>query len=279
MRRFASYDGTELGYDVAGDGAPLVCLPGGPGRAAEYLGDLGGLDKTRRLVLLDPRGVGSSDDAADPETLRVDRLVEDVEALREHLGLKQVDLLAHSAGAVLATLYAATYPQRLSHLALITPGLAAVDVYGTEQDAEAILERRVGEPWYPAAYSALERIMTGDLSLEAFRASRPLFYSRWTVAAQAHATLGTAERHVTARQGYFAGVTIDALAVKTALAQLSAPVLLYAGDQDAMVTPAMVQQAAALFHDARVVVQAGVGHFPWVDDPAPFAAAVESFLG
>ena len=45
MRRFASYDGTELGYRVLGDGPPLVCLPGGPGRATEYLGDLGGLER------------------------------------------------------------------------------------------------------------------------------------------------------------------------------------------------------------------------------------------
>ncbi|HEY3868090.1 MAG TPA: alpha/beta hydrolase, partial [Actinocrinis sp.] len=62
MPAFASYDGTEIGYRVLGDGPPLVCLPGGPGRAAGYLGDLGGVSASRQLVLLDPRGVGSSAD-------------------------------------------------------------------------------------------------------------------------------------------------------------------------------------------------------------------------
>jgi proline iminopeptidase len=44
------------------------------------------------------------------------------------------------------------------------------------------------------------------------------------------------------------------------------------------VTPAMVRQAAPRFPDASVVVQPGAGHFPWVDDPAAFAAAVSAFL-
>jgi len=109
MPRFASYDGTEIAYRAAGDGPPLVCLPGGPGRAAVYLGDLGGLSRSRRLILPDSRGVGLSTDPADPVTFRVDRLVEDVDALRAHLGLERMDLLAHSAGAILATLYAAAY--------------------------------------------------------------------------------------------------------------------------------------------------------------------------
>ena len=46
-----------------------------------------------------------------------------------------------------------------------------------------------------------------------------------------------------------------------------------------MVTPAMAHAAAQVFNDAKVVVQARAGHFPWVDDPAGFAAAVNSFLG
>jgi pimeloyl-ACP methyl ester carboxylesterase len=40
MARFASYDGTQIGYRIVGDGPPLVCLPGGPGQASEYFGDL-----------------------------------------------------------------------------------------------------------------------------------------------------------------------------------------------------------------------------------------------
>ncbi len=279
MRRFASYDGTEIGYRVVGDGPPLVCLPGGPGRSAEYLGDLGGLGRSRQLILLDPRGVGLSADPADAATFRVDRLVNDVESLRGHLGLDRMDLLAHSAGAVLATLYAAAYPEHLSRLILVTPGLAAVDVYGTEEQIRAALKRVAAEPWYPDALAALEKIMAGDLSMEAFRASRPFYYGQWDEAARAHAAVGVTERHIPARNGFFAGAAFDASSTRAALKKLTAPVLLYAGDLDPMVTPAVVREAAPLFNDATIVVQPGAAHFPWVDDPAAFAAAVGSFLG
>lgn len=276
---FASYDGVQISYRVVGDGAPVVCLPGGPGRAAEYLGNLGGLAGSRRLVLFDPRGVGGSARPVDASTLRVDRLVDDVDSLRRHLGLQQMDLLAHSAGAVLATLYAAAYPQRLSRLILLTPSLATIGVYPSQEQMAATVGRSVAEPWYPDALAAWEKIMGGDLSMDTYHASRPLFYGRWDEAARAHASVGVAERHAAARHGYFADVVTDVAAIRAALSEFSGSVLLYGGELDPMVSPAMLERAAPIFHDASVVVQRGAGHFPWVDDPESFAAAVGSFLG
>jgi pimeloyl-ACP methyl ester carboxylesterase len=278
MPSFASYDGTELSYRAVGDGPPLVCLAGGPGRAAEYLGDLGGLGRTRRLILLDPRGVGQSAAPADPATFRVDRLVSDVESLRIHLGLGVMDLLAHSAGAILGTLYAAAHPPHLSGLVLVTPGLAAVGVEATEEELRARLASRAAEPWYPGALAAMEKIIAGTRSLDAFRASRPFYYGRWDEAAQAHATVGVSERHQAAREGYFAGAVIDPPATAAALKKLAAPVLLYAGEVDPLVPPEDMRTAAPVFNEATVLVQPGAGHFPWIDDPAAFTAAIGSFL-
>jgi pimeloyl-ACP methyl ester carboxylesterase len=82
-----------------------------------------------------------------------------------------------------------------------------------------------------------------------------------------------------ARKGFFADAAFDAPATRAALKKLTAPVLLYAGDLDPMVTPAVVREAAPLFNDATVAVQPEAAHFPWVDDPAAFAGAIGSFLG
>jgi pimeloyl-ACP methyl ester carboxylesterase len=78
-------------------GPPLVCLPGGRGRTCEYFGDLGGLSRSRQLIMPDTRGTGESADASDPLSYRCDRLAGDLEALRGYLGLDRMDLLGHSA--------------------------------------------------------------------------------------------------------------------------------------------------------------------------------------
>lgn len=87
-----------------------------------YLGDLGGLSAYRLLVTLDLRGAGRSAVPEDSSSYRCDRLVDDVEALRVHLGIARLDLLAHSAGTNLALLYLTRYPRNAGRTVLIGPG-------------------------------------------------------------------------------------------------------------------------------------------------------------
>jgi pimeloyl-ACP methyl ester carboxylesterase len=278
MARFASYDGTQIGYCVLGAGPPLVCLPGGPGRAIEYLGDLGGLSRSRQLIMPDTRGTGASADASDPGSYRCDRLAGDMEALRAHLGLDRMDLLGHSAAGDLAMLYAAAHSQRVARLILLTPGLRAVGIEESDEQWRAALARRSGEPWYADALAAIEKAEAGDDSVENRRGYMPFFYGRWDDAAQAHVDAGVSERSRPVRDGFAAAGAFNPAATRKGAGQLAAPVLVYAGELDASPTPATVAAAAALFPNATVTVQPGAAHFPWLDDPAFFTAAITSFL-
>ncbi|MEP6893938.1 MAG: alpha/beta fold hydrolase, partial [Gaiellaceae bacterium] len=105
MQKLTTSDGRALAYRTVGSGPVLVCHSGGPGLSSLYLTDLGGLDESFTLVLLDPRGTGASDSPADPTAYRFDDYVGDVEELRRHLGLERVSLLGFSHGATVALAY------------------------------------------------------------------------------------------------------------------------------------------------------------------------------
>jgi pimeloyl-ACP methyl ester carboxylesterase len=146
MPTYSAPDGTKLAYRVRGEGAPVACLAGGPMSDSSYLGDLGGLAAHRQLLMVDPRGTGASAIPQDATSYRCDRLVDDVEALREHLGLERLDLLGHSAGANLAAQYAARHPDRVGRLVLVTPSTMAVGLAATGQSRLETAQLRSDEP-------------------------------------------------------------------------------------------------------------------------------------
>jgi pimeloyl-ACP methyl ester carboxylesterase len=278
MATFDGADGTRLAYHQAGEGRPLICVPGGPMQASAYLGDLGGLVAHRSLVLLDLRGTGASAVPADPASYRCDRLVDDVEALRVHLGLDRVDLLGHSAGAALALLYAARHPDRVGRLALINPSPRAVGLEITDLDRRQVAELRRGEAWFPDAFAALQRIWSGDATAADWTAIAPFTYGRWDAAAQAHLAREASQQNAEAAAVYYSAGALDPDATRTALARLGAPVLLVAGEYDVALPPTCAAAYAGLFGQAELAVQPGGGHFPWLDDPEWFVQTLAGYL-
>lgn len=279
MPTFTAPDGTVLAYHLSGAGAPLVCLAGGPMQDSAYLGDLGGLPAHRQLVRLDLRGTGESAVPEDTGSYRCDRQVDDVEALRAHLGLDRVDLLAHCAGANLAVLYAARYPDRVGKLALITPSTFAVGLAIGAADRLEVARLRSGEPWFPEAFAALEAIMAGNATDESWPAVDPFFHGRWDETAQAMHRAQDGERNEEAAVGYGAEGAYDPPATREALAALAAPVLVLAGEVDLNSVPRVLAEFVTLFAKGEFVVQPGAGHFPWVDDADRFVATTAGFLG
>ncbi|MER6944965.1 alpha/beta hydrolase [Nonomuraea sp. NPDC000554] len=278
MPTYSAHDGTHLAYHVYGEGVPVICLPGGPMQDSDYLGELGGLSAHRQLVMVDFRGTGRSATPEDASSYRCDRLVDDVEALRVHLGLDRVDLLAHCAGANVAALYAARHPERLGRLALITPSTVAVGIAATGEVRLATARLRSDEPWFAAAFAALESIVAGNATDDRWQAIQPFFYGRWDEAAQAHQAAQDGHRNDEAAAAYGAEGAFDPDATRAALAAFTAPVLLLAGEVDLNTPPSVVATFAELFPKAELVVQPGAGHFPWVDDADRFAATTATFL-
>lgn len=279
MSTFAAPDGTRLAYELVGSGPPLLCLPGGPGRASAYLEDLGGLSEVRTLVLLDARATGRSEVPADPASLRFDRLAADVRALREHLGLETADVLGHSAGCLVAQAWAALEAERVGRLVLVTPSDRLQG--GDRGDVAQVRAARSGEPWYADAAAAEAALADAPPAQQQalVRATRPFFYGRWDARTQAHAATADRQSSRRAELGFAAGADeVDVAGVLAALGRLTAPVLVVGGERDALTGVVSVSSVASSFPTAQQVVLPRAGHFPWVDEPAAFRGAVEPFL-
>jgi pimeloyl-ACP methyl ester carboxylesterase len=235
-------------------------------QASAYLGDLGGLSTHRPLVMLDLRGTGESAVPDDPATYRCDRQVEDVEALRLHLGLDRLDLAAHSVGAALALLYAARYPDRIGRLALINPSPRVVGLGVTDLDRRAVAELRRGERWFPDAFAAFERIWSGQVTPADWTAITPFTFGRWDADSRTAAGQDADQRNAEAAAVYYAAGAFDEEAVRSALARLQSPVRLIAGEYDVALPPNRAAEFARLFPHGELALQPRGGHYPWLDD-------------
>jgi proline iminopeptidase len=111
----------------------VIALHGGWGAEHSGLVDaVRHLGKEYHFVLYDQRG--SLRSPAPDGTISYDRFIEDLEALRAELGLQRLNLLAHSMGAVLASAYAAKYPDRVQRLILVAPAYLKYPVPKEDHD-------------------------------------------------------------------------------------------------------------------------------------------------
>lgn len=197
-----------------------------------------------------------------------------------HLGLEQLDLLAHSAGCLVAQVWAAAHPARVGSLVLVTPTDRLQG--GTRGDVAAIRQSRSAEPWYADATEAAEAMAFAPPAQQQslVRATRPFFYGRWDERTQAHAATADRQSSKRAELGFAVGAEeVDVPAILQALGEVAAPVLVVGGERDALTGVAAIHAVADCFPHARAEVLAGAGHFPWVDEPAAFAGVVRAFLG
>jgi pimeloyl-ACP methyl ester carboxylesterase len=239
---------------------------------------MAGLTSTRSLLLLDNRGTGASELPADRASLQFPRLADDIADVCAALSLGSLDVLAHSAGCPVVLLHAVRHPTSVRALVLVTPSGRP---FGWPADDLAdIRAARAGEPWYAEAAEAAELMENANprLRSELERATRPFWYGRWDERAQAHAAAADTQMSLRANAGFAPGPDYDGAGARESLRSITAPVLIVVGSRDALTGVAAADHFAGVLPRAEVVVIDGAGHFPWVDEPAQFRDAVETFL-
>ncbi|MCH8200945.1 MAG: alpha/beta fold hydrolase, partial [Chloroflexi bacterium] len=117
-------DGVNIAFATYGEGRPFVWsqtpLASHVQREWEqplFRAAIAAFAAQRMVVRFDPRGAGLSD--RDVDDFSLEARVRDLEAVVEHLQLKEFSLLGMEVGGLPAIAYAANHPERVSHLVLL----------------------------------------------------------------------------------------------------------------------------------------------------------------
>ncbi|MDP9237262.1 MAG: adenylate/guanylate cyclase domain-containing protein [Chloroflexota bacterium] len=114
-------DGVSIAYYVIGGGPPLVEMPGIPVSHLQKEWETGHemaelIAMQRTYIHYDARGFGMSDRAVSDFSLEA--LVRDLETVADHLSIERMQIITGGIAMPIALQYAATHPERVSHLVL-----------------------------------------------------------------------------------------------------------------------------------------------------------------
>ena len=271
----ASINGSEVFYEVLGEGVPMLLLHGGMGLDHTYFRPwLDRLGDAAQLVFFDHRGNGRSAQPEDWSAVDHQTWVRDADALREHLGHEKIFLLGHSYGGFLAQEYALHYREHLRGMILCNtaPAFDYADVALSNAQVRGAREQ----------LQALERALStrapdDETAGQWWRELFPLYFHR-PDAAVLQAAAG--------RIRYSAGAwnrsvfeLMPAFDLTDRISDIQVPALVLAGREDWIMPPEQgAERLHAMLPKSELVVFEESGHFPWIEQPDAFVHSVEGWL-
>ena len=278
---------TEIYFDVVGaglvaDGARMrerpvaFILHGGPGNDhSDLKASLGPLSETMQLVFFDHRGQGRSA-RGDPARYVLDENVEDMEALRHHLGLGPIVSIGTSYGGMVAMAHAARHPGAVSHLILIVTAAHA----GFNARAQEIVAARGTD----AQKAAAADLWAGRLdSVETLRhyydVLGPLYSLRYdpAVAARSRGRAILSPEAIT--RAFAPGGFLRDFDLRPELAAITAPTLILAGRHDWICPPEFSEEIHRLIEGSQLRIFENSSHSIRNDEPALLRETISGFVG
>ncbi|WP_167855598.1 alpha/beta fold hydrolase [Hymenobacter fodinae] len=269
-------DGVKLFAKISGQGVPCVFVHGGPGAWSGMPEALAGpsLEDKLQMIWLDQRGSGRSQN--DPaHNYSLDRLVQDLEDVRQQLGLESWVVMAHSFGGTIATEYAARYPQRVRGLVLLNCTLNLHEAMkSTLKNGLKFVQVPDKAPYLDESKPLDERF---GMLMPELTAQNGWFKLQYTTEA-GHQKVTEADKG-NPGTGEFGGYGFSLPDYRkdfTLLTpQIQAPVLVVTGKTDYCVGP---NHYKMFRFPNQQVVQMRTGHVPFVEEPEAFRKAVLSFV-
>ncbi len=276
--QFAKNGEAIIHYRVFGKGEPLLIINGGPGLDSDgfvYLAEK--LSKHSRCIIYDQRGLGKSKlPRTNAESITIDNMAEDIEALRKTLKIKTWSILGHSFGGIMAAYYAHKYPQSINKLIFSSSGgmdLSFLSSIGNEIDKKLSQQERDSLNYWS------NKIEVGDTSYQT-RLARAKILAVPYLQNRAHIPT-LAERLTRVNYAINAWVfeSLEALPYDYSqkFASFKRPVLVLHGRQDVLL-PSIAEKTASAFPNARLVFMDNTAHYGWLDSPDLYFGEIEAFL-
>jgi proline iminopeptidase len=271
-------DGLSLYAEKIGGGAPIMI----PQRLylREYFQTV--VDN-RTAVFYDPRNRGLSETVSDEGKLARGVLhdVDDMEAIRRHYGFEKMAILAHSYIGVVALLYAAANPERISRIVLIGP--VAPDpskIYAPElRSSDGGLEA------FQRSFADLQRRTTAmnpmEQCLAAWDLLRVLYVAHPSSAKDLHWAPCNIPNEANFMLPFMKYVMPSLTAIRWSeetLSRITAPTLIIHGRKDRSSPYGAGRDWTQCLPNARLVTIEDAAHVPWIEAPKAVYAAIQTFL-
>jgi len=273
-------DGVQLFVRTLGEGRRVVVLPNG----FHLSDDFGFLARDRRLVVYDVRNRGRSGSVGDAPKLARGILndVDDLDAVRRHVGADTIDLVGHSYIGLMIAVYAMNYGNRVGRAVQIgpmemTPGKAYPAHLNGDDDIRRAILARLGELQNEAA--TLEPI---ERCRRFWSVLRPLY-----VTDPADAVRITWDRCELENERNFMRYWVETLIPSmknlalgaSDLASVNAPFLVVHGTRDRSAPYGGGREWAMRLGNARLLAVPDAGHAPWIEASGLVFGAIDAFLG
>ena len=275
---FETSDSVRLRYHVRGNGPPLLACQGGPAIISDTLANtLEPLEDSYTLVYHDYRGSGGSE-VAPSATYTYERIADDLDELRVHLGYARVGVLAHSMGGFIGLNYALRHPEPCAGMVLVgttptgKPGkifLPALRALGPTRTAKVVALAA----WYVVAWSwrseSNEKLAARYAAMAVTQEGKPEVRDK---------VRGAMAQKLSPNDNV---PQLERLFARTDLAdrlhEIHCPVLVLYGQRDTVMVAGgqMLMQGLT---NARRACLPDVGHEPFIEDPEEAFSAVLEFL-
>ena len=135
------FDGARFYYETYGHGTPLLLIHGNGESIGSFKEQIGDFAKRHRVIAMDSRGQGQSELGTIP--LTYEQMTEDTNALLEHLGLRQVQVLGWSDGGIIGLLLTIHHPDKVRMLAVMGANLRPDAAYPWALDGIVRVRERI----------------------------------------------------------------------------------------------------------------------------------------